>query len=61
MEQFYGLDLVKSLSMKWIKIEREMKNHVLESGQIIVTSLELEELSEEGKGLITSTHGGSRG
>ena len=23
MEQFYSLDLVKSLSMKWIEIERE--------------------------------------
>ena len=38
-----------------------MKKHVLESGQIVITGLELEELREEGKGLITSTHGGCSG
>lgn len=41
--------------------EKENENHILESGQIIITGLELEELGEEGKGFLTSTHGGRGG
>jgi hypothetical protein len=55
-------DVVSNNGKQMLILARDkdkQKIDVLKGGKIIIACLELEELSEEGKGLVSSSHGGS--